>query len=286
MASYLASIYGTEQDKVNCSFYYKIGACRHGPRCSRKHIKPRFSQTILIANVYRNPLHDPTLSDSEKATKYPRSVVQQAFDEFYIDWFVELARYGQLVEMHVCDNVGDHLIGNVYARYHTEEDAANAVNNLNQRWYNGRPLFAELSPVTDFREACCRQNETEECNRGGFCNFMHLRYPTQEVVRELRHQLAVENRRRKEERKGWKEKIKEEGDEEDGGDWRRAKSGGDWRNEVRLPTQGHGERQGREEGRGEEQGERQEERQQEPEKVTQKTFCRHQRHLYCTPVFG
>ncbi|CAJ0649888.1 16608_t:CDS:2 [Entrophospora sp. SA101] len=30
MAEYLASIYGTEKDKVNCSFYFKIGACRHG----------------------------------------------------------------------------------------------------------------------------------------------------------------------------------------------------------------------------------------------------------------
>lgn len=42
----------------------------------------------------------------------------------------------------------------------------------------GRPLAAELSPVTDFREACCRQNDQGECNRGGFCNFMHLRQPS------------------------------------------------------------------------------------------------------------
>jgi hypothetical protein len=39
----------------------------------------------------------------------------------------------------------------------------------------GRPMVAELSPVTDFREACCRQYENSECTRGGFCNFMHLR---------------------------------------------------------------------------------------------------------------
>lgn len=30
---------------------------------------------------------------------------------------------------------------------------------LNQRWFGGRPVHAELSPVTDFREACCRQYE-------------------------------------------------------------------------------------------------------------------------------
>lgn len=35
MAAHLANIFGTEQDRVNCSFYLKIGACRHGDRCSR-----------------------------------------------------------------------------------------------------------------------------------------------------------------------------------------------------------------------------------------------------------
>ena len=51
----------------------------------------------------------------------------------------------------------------------------------------GRPLYAELSPVTDFREACCRQNENGECNRGGFCNFMHLRLASADLVKQLRH---------------------------------------------------------------------------------------------------
>ncbi|CAF4137466.1 unnamed protein product [Rotaria magnacalcarata] len=55
MAEYLASIFGTEKDKVNCSFYFKIGACRHGERCSRVHNKPTFSQTILLKNLYLNP---------------------------------------------------------------------------------------------------------------------------------------------------------------------------------------------------------------------------------------
>ncbi|GAA5919680.1 hypothetical protein JCM6882_004537, partial [Rhodosporidiobolus microsporus] len=57
-ASHLAAIYGSEQDKVNCSFYLKIGACRHGERCSRKHIKPQYSQTLVILNMYANPAHD------------------------------------------------------------------------------------------------------------------------------------------------------------------------------------------------------------------------------------
>ena len=39
-------------------------------------------------------------------------------------------------------------------------------------WNTGRPIWAELSPVTDFGESCCRQFEMSECNRGGLCNFM------------------------------------------------------------------------------------------------------------------
>ncbi|KAG9071093.1 hypothetical protein KI688_008636 [Linnemannia hyalina] len=146
MATYLASIYGTEKDKVNCSFYFKIGACRHGDRCSRKHVKPNFSQTILVPNVYHNPSHDANCSLSKPE-------IQEDFDNIYEDFFVELAKYGEIEEMHVCDNIGDHLVGNIYARFKYEEDAGNAVESLNNRFYAGRPLWAELSPVTDFREA-------------------------------------------------------------------------------------------------------------------------------------
>jgi hypothetical protein len=48
----LNSIFGTEKDKVNCSFFFKTGSCRHGEQCSRAHNKPSSSQTILIRNLY------------------------------------------------------------------------------------------------------------------------------------------------------------------------------------------------------------------------------------------
>jgi hypothetical protein len=35
-----------------------------------------------------------------------------------------------------------------------------AVTDLNNRWFGARPVYAELSPVTDFREACCREGQT------------------------------------------------------------------------------------------------------------------------------
>ncbi|EIW71908.1 splicing factor U2AF 35 kDa subunit [Tremella mesenterica] len=189
MASHLANIFGTEQDRVNCSFYLKIGACRHGDRCSRKHIKPQFSSTILLPNVYNNPAHTP-----EGQNMTPEQL-QQNFDNFYEDFFIELCKYGNLQEMHVCDNVGDHLMGNVYARYEYETEASKACDALNDKWYAMKPLMAELSPVSDFREACCRQNEMGECVREGFCNFMHLCHPSKSLVSSLQASQRLSRRR-------------------------------------------------------------------------------------------
>lgn len=77
------------------------------------------------------------------------------------------------------------LIGNVYARFKYEESAQAACDALNSRWYAGRPIYCELSPVTDFREACCRLNSGEGCVRGGFCNFIHRKDPSPELDREI-----------------------------------------------------------------------------------------------------
>ncbi|KFD47022.1 hypothetical protein M513_12104 [Trichuris suis] len=242
MAEYLASIFGTEKDKVNCSFYFKIGACRHGDKCSRIHNRPTFSQTILLQNLYQNPKMDihraeaalqchrfqqggsvrcfvvwkQNLTDLNCMTFLCFAVgvtdaqEQQHFDEFFEEIFTEVEeKYGEIEEMNVCDNIGEHMIGNVYIKvgfspllekfifytdpfkFRREEDADKAVKDLNTRWFGGMPIYAELSPVTDFREACCRQYEMGDCGKGGFCNFMHLK----PISRELRRRLYGRRRR-------------------------------------------------------------------------------------------
>ncbi len=45
----------------------------------------------------------------------------------------------------------------VYVRFAYEEDSGKAVDDLNNRFYAGRPLYTELSPVTDFGEGILLQ---------------------------------------------------------------------------------------------------------------------------------
>lgn len=210
MADYLASIFGTEKDKVNCSFYFKIGACRHGEKCVKLHNRPSFSQTVLLRNLYLSPLNS---SQTASRDQYTREELQKHFDDTYEELFVEMEeKYGEIEELNICENLSEHLAGNTYCKFRYEEDAEKAEKDLNNRWFNGRPIFAELSPVTDFHEASCQYQvffiqlafyfnkydsnffyllKASDCPRGGFCNFLHLK----SISRNLRNKLFANRKK-------------------------------------------------------------------------------------------
>lgn len=168
------------EDRVICTFYTKIGACRHGEKCSRKHIKPLSSDTILLPNLYQNP----KLNKNDGEELNPKQV-QEYFDHFYKDIFLKFASLGEVYSMVVCENDNNHLNGNVYVKFSNKDSAYNAVMLLNQEWFGGRPVHCELSPVESFHDANCRAYESSTCNRGDHCNFMHIRKPTPQLKASL-----------------------------------------------------------------------------------------------------
>ncbi|KMZ69098.1 Splicing factor U2af 38 kDa subunit [Zostera marina] len=184
MAEHLASIFGTEKDRVNCPFYFKIGACRHGDRCSRLHNRPTISPTLLLSNMYQRPDVITPGVDPQGQPIDPNKI-QEHFEDFYEDIFEELSKHGEVETLNICDNLADHMVGNVYVQFKEAEQADSALKSLQGRFYSGRPIIADFSTVTDFREATCRQYEENSCNRGGYCNFMHAK----QIGRELRRKL-------------------------------------------------------------------------------------------------
>lgn len=120
----------------------------------------------------------------------------EPFEDFYEEILDELAKFGEIEEMHVLENLGDHMFGNLYVKYHTEEEAEASLKAMTGRYYAGRLVAPEYSPVTDFREARCRQFDEATCNRGGYCNFMHLKY----VARHLRRQVRDTRKKKKKKR--------------------------------------------------------------------------------------
>ena len=218
MAKHLARIHGTEEDKVNCPFYFKIGACRHSERCSRLHHKPAFSPTLLIKHIYRHPVRLAELQQAATGgnnngsgnnngdggrgkVAVDQERAMEDFLCFYEDMYVELSKFGRIDALHVCDNLGDHMIGHVYCKFRDEEEAADALQVMNGRYYDGRKMEVEYSPVTDFREARCRDYDEDSCSRGGFCNFLHAKPVPPCLIRSLDEDCDMDRRRDEDDRR-------------------------------------------------------------------------------------
>jgi len=186
-------IFATEEDRVNCPFYFKIGACRNGDRCNRAHIRPTTSQTLLLPHMYPNIPESMSIANDEDWDDDMYTRAQEHVEAFYEEVFLELANYGEIEDLVVLDNVSDHMLGNVYCKYYHEEAAERALKKLSGRFYGGRLIQAEFTPVTDFREARCRAFHETRCARGGLCNFMHIKHIPKAVKRRLVREMYEEH---------------------------------------------------------------------------------------------
>ncbi|XP_002971007.2 zinc finger CCCH domain-containing protein 5 [Selaginella moellendorffii] len=164
--------YGTEQDKTHCPFHTKTGACRFGPRCSRLHVYPEKSCTLLIKNMYTGPglawEHDEGLECTDEE-------IEEKFEEFYEDVHSEFLKFGELVNFKVCRNSSPHLRGNVYVHYQSEEDAVAACLALSGRFYASKQMIPEFVRVSKWKAALCGEymKAHQTCSRGTACNFLH-----------------------------------------------------------------------------------------------------------------
>ncbi|VDK75425.1 unnamed protein product [Litomosoides sigmodontis] len=184
-----AEVNTQQKHRVNCSFYLKIGACRHGDKCSRLHTLPTSSKTILLKNFCH--LGGIVQQDHSKERE------QREFEKFFREVYLEIdEEYGEIEAMNVCDNAGEHMLGNVYVKFVHESNANNAVKALNNRWFDGKPIHCELSPVSNFRDACCRQYANGECSRGAFCNFIHVKKISPSLKRKLEKESGKVRRRK------------------------------------------------------------------------------------------
>jgi splicing factor U2AF 35 kDa subunit len=115
------------------------------------------------------------------------------FENFYEEIFREFSDYGEILDLVVADNIGEHMMGNVYVKFASEEQAETCFKTLNGKFYNMNQIVVEYSPVTDFREAKCRQYHEGSCERGGYCNFIHPKFMTKQFVKDLTDQMYKEH---------------------------------------------------------------------------------------------
>ncbi|XP_028256916.1 U2 small nuclear ribonucleoprotein auxiliary factor 35 kDa subunit-related protein 2 [Parambassis ranga] len=169
--------FGTERDIANCPFFLKTGSCRFGDRCSRKHIYPTASPTLMIRSMFKTFGMEESRRDDydiDACLEHSEEDLQEAFLEFYRDVLPEFKSVGKVVQFKVSCNYELHLRGNVYIQFDTEEQCKEAFIKFNGRWYAGRQLHCELCPVTRWKNAICGLYDRQKCPKGKHCNFLHV----------------------------------------------------------------------------------------------------------------
>jgi len=124
-------------------------------------MRPNFSQTLVVPHMYMPPAPGPDglpVHDEQHFEDFYEEVrdalplrrasvrsltvtVLVRFVCVYHQAAEELCKFGNLEELHIVENLGDHMFGNVYCKYSREEEAAAAVKGLNGRYYAGMPEF-------------------------------------------------------------------------------------------------------------------------------------------------
>ncbi|KAM6949800.1 U2 small nuclear ribonucleoprotein auxiliary factor 35 kDa subunit-related protein 2-like [Lycodopsis pacificus] len=169
--------FGTERDVANCPFFLKTGACRFGDRCSRKHVYPAASPTLMIRGMFTTFGLEQSRRDDydiDACLEHSEEELQETFLEFYHDVLPELKSVGKVVQFKVSCNYEPHLRGNVYIQFDTEEQCTEAIIKFNGRWYAGRQLHCEMCPVTRWKNAICGLFDRQKCPKGKHCNFLHV----------------------------------------------------------------------------------------------------------------
>ena len=72
---------------------------------------------MIFSHMYQNPNSAIAFADGRDVPQEDLVSAIQHFEDFYEEVYMELAKYGELDEVVVADNIGDHMIGNVYVKF-------------------------------------------------------------------------------------------------------------------------------------------------------------------------
>ena len=151
-----------------------------------------------MPNLYQNPSYDPK-------NRMNPSQLQNHFDAFYEDIWCELCKYGELEELVVCDNNNDRkpVLSRLESMLKTDcsppqtslamSTPVSSTKNPPSRHATpsiaggtlAAPYTASSVPSPTSARPAAVLNSGEGCVRGGFCNFIHRKNPSEELDRDL-----------------------------------------------------------------------------------------------------
>ncbi|KAI3765664.1 hypothetical protein L2E82_15705 [Cichorium intybus] len=74
-------------------------------------------------------------------------VLEDCFNSV-LDFYEQLGKYGEIESLNICDNLADHMVGNVYAQIREEEHVAAALQDLSGRFYASIDINFDFNFIT------------------------------------------------------------------------------------------------------------------------------------------
>lgn len=143
----------------------------------------------MFKHLYQNPPAAIAFAEGSKISDKDLKEYLINLEKFYEEIFIELSNYGELKELYIVDNLGDHLIGNVYARFNDEVSASKAFNALAGKYYHSNLVEEEYSPINSIRDARCKKFDEGLCQRGALCNFLHMKQINKALIQSLKDEM-------------------------------------------------------------------------------------------------
>lgn len=81
----------------------------------------------MFAHFYQNSPLEISMAEGQPIPNEKIEEIIQNLEQWYAEVFLEIAKYGEILEMHILDNIGDHLLGNVFVKFVSEKDAENVM---------------------------------------------------------------------------------------------------------------------------------------------------------------
>ena len=85
------------------------------------------------------------------------------FDLVYRNIFIEMMKYGKVVDLAVCNNLDENLRGSVYVLYDSYKSAERCVKATHERLYNARILYPALVDIESLDDVVCQASKSQSC---------------------------------------------------------------------------------------------------------------------------
>ena len=143
----------------------------------------------MFKHLYQNPSCIISLAEGNQVSDEEIKNAVKHLEQFYEEIFLELSNFGELKDLFVLDNLCDHLIGNVYAKFCDEKAAKNAFDSLQGKYYHSDLVDEEYCPIINVKDGKCYKYEDGLCNKGPYCNFLHFKDISPTLIKSLKDEM-------------------------------------------------------------------------------------------------